>query len=298
MNLQSPFTNSQLRRALGYALSLIILFFLARVLAQTWNDFAATNFRFTFDGARVIVSLVLLVLARVFAVEAWRRIIIALGDALPFTFAMRVWFVSNLARYVPGNIWQVAAMMTMVNAKGVSKTNALLSQIIYTAIALSISGLLGIFFVVFQPQVLQGLVPISPSPLNNYLPALAASAFSALIVGLALPQMFRLIIRVAAKISRRDLTAPPTTFARGLVPPLYSSAMWLTNGVAFFLFVSAITDLSLAQLPALIAINAGAYWIGYLSFITPSGLGFREGALAFMLAVYFPTPIAVALSLL
>ena len=43
--------------------------------------------------------------------------------------------------------------------------------------------------------------------------------------------------------------------------------------------------------------NAGAYWIGYVSFVTPSGLGFRESALALMLATFFPTPVAVALSL-
>jgi uncharacterized membrane protein YbhN (UPF0104 family) len=43
--------------------------------------------------------------------------------------------------------------------------------------------------------------------------------------------------------------------------------------------------------------NAGAYWIGYVSFVTPSGLGFREGALAWMLAGFFPAPVAVALSL-
>ena len=43
--------------------------------------------------------------------------------------------------------------------------------------------------------------------------------------------------------------------------------------------------------------NAGAYWIGYVSLITPSGLGFREGALAWMLSSFFPAPVAVALSL-
>jgi hypothetical protein len=73
--------------------------------------------------------------------------------------------------------------------------------------------------------------------------------------------------------------------------------MWLTNGVAFFLFVAATTPLALERLPAFIAMNAGAYWIGYVSFITPSGMGFREGALALMLATYFPTPVAVALAL-
>jgi uncharacterized membrane protein YbhN (UPF0104 family) len=73
--------------------------------------------------------------------------------------------------------------------------------------------------------------------------------------------------------------------------------MWLTNGLAFYLFVSSTTEISPAQLPAFIAMNAGAYWIGYVSLITPSGLGFREGALAWMLSSFFPAPVAVALSL-
>jgi uncharacterized membrane protein YbhN (UPF0104 family) len=57
------------------------------------------------------------------------------------------------------------------------------------------------------------------------------------------------------------------------------------------------TEISLSQLPAFIAMNAAAYWIGYVSFLTPSGLGVREGMLALMLAVFFTPPVAVAFSL-
>jgi hypothetical protein len=184
----------------------------------------------------------------------------------------------------------------MVNARGVSKTNALLSQIIYTAIALSVSGLLGLFFFIVRPDILQGL-GINQLPLSNALPIFAALAFVASIAILASPQVSHLIVTVAAKLTRRDLTAPRTTFARGLVPPLFSTAMWLTNGIAFFLFAGSVTDLSLAHLPSFVFMNAGAYWIGYASFVTPSGLGFREGALALMLSLYFPAPVAIALSL-
>jgi glycosyltransferase involved in cell wall biosynthesis len=307
-NLQSPISilqsltpkgrfavsNLHLRRVVGYVLALAALYFLGRLLVQTWGQLAETDFRFEFDWPRLVVSLALLVVARAFAVEAWRRILISLGAPFGFAFGARVWFLSNLTRYIPGNIWQVATMMTLVEQRGVSKTNALLSQVIYAALALSIAGLLGVGFFLVRPAVLDGLVP---PEVSTYAPFLVAAALVALLVFFALAPVNRLIVQLTARLTRRPITAPTPTFARGLVPPLFSLAMWLTNGVAFYLFVSSVVDLPLTQLPAFIAMNAGAYWIGYVSFVTPSGLGFREGALAWMLASLLPTPVAIALSL-
>jgi hypothetical protein len=294
-NRQSKIENRKWRRVLGYVLALAVLFFLGRMLVQTWGDLAASGFTFEFDLPRLGVSLALLVVARAFAIEAWRRILISLGEYFEFGFGARVWFLSNLTRYVPGNIWQVATMMTMIEQRGVSKTNALLSQVIYTAIALSVAGLLGLMFVFARPNALNGIV--DPA-LAAYTPFAAAWAFIALVIFFALPPINRLIVALTARVTRRDIAAPAPTFARGLIPPLFSLLMWLTNGVAFYLFSSSIIPTPLALLPAFIAMNAGAYWIGYISFITPSGLGFREGALAWMLASFFPAPVAVTLSLL
>lgn len=281
-------------RAAGYILAFAVIIFLVRLLLQTWNDLAATGFQFQFDLPRLVVSLIMLVVARGFAVEAWRQILISLGEYFPFGFGARVWFLSNLTRYVPGNIWQVATMMVMVEQRGVSKTNALLSQVVYTALALAIAGLLGLLFVIIRPDALAGL--LDPS-IVGFAPIIAGIGFALLIVVFALPVTQRLIAAITARVMRREINAPPPTFARGLVPPIFSLLMWLTNGVAFYLFTSSITPTPLEQLPAFIAMNAGAYWIGYVSFITPSGLGFREGVLAWMLSNFFPAPFAIALSL-
>ncbi|HEX7589225.1 MAG TPA: lysylphosphatidylglycerol synthase domain-containing protein [Anaerolineae bacterium] len=286
--------SKKIRLIAGSLLAIAILFSLGNLLYRTWGDLAQSGFAFEFDLPRLALSLALLIIARGFAVEAWRRILIALGERFGFAFGARVWFMSNLTRYVPGNIWQVATMMVMVEAKGVSRTNALLSQVIYTAIALGNAGLLGLMFVVVRPEVLNGVLPVS---IAEYAPWIAAFAFIALIVFLALPQVNRLMIAITARLTHREIAAPAPTFARGLVPPLFSLAMWLTNGLAFYLFVDSITPTPLVQLPAYIAMNAAAYLIGYASFITPSGLGFREGALALMLASFLPAPLAVALSL-
>lgn len=285
------------RRIFGYALTVAIFFFLARTLYTSWSQVVESGFKFTFNAPLAGISLALLVIARGFAVEAWRRILIALGDYIGFTFAMRVWFLSNLARYVPGNIWQVAAMMAMVEEKGVGKTNALLSQIIYTFIALSLAGLFGLEFVFDRTEILSGILDVAQLPFAQSAPMIGALAFIALIIVFSAPQSYRLIVAVAARVTRRPLAAPDHTFGRGIVPPLFSSIMWLTNGIAFYLFVASITETQPTQLAAFIAINAGAYFIGYVSFITPSGLGFREAALAIMLGVFYPVPIAVAISL-
>ncbi|MEW5719116.1 MAG: lysylphosphatidylglycerol synthase domain-containing protein [Chloroflexota bacterium] len=283
----------KIKRVFGSLLAFAILFFLGKMLYQTWGDLVALDFRFEFELPRLVLSLALLVVARAFAVEAWRRILISLGEYFDFSFGARVWFLSNLTRYIPGNLWQVATMMMMVEQRGVSKTNALLSQVIYTALALAMAGLLGLLFVFVRPGILEGILDSALA----YAPLIAALVFFALIIFFALPPVQRLIVALTARLLRRAIAAPTPTFARGLVPPLCSLAKWLTEGLAFYLFVDSITPLLPVNLPAFVAMNAGAYWIGYVSFVTPSGLGFREGALAWMLASFFPMPVAVAFSL-
>lgn len=296
--IKALLANSKFRRTVGYIFAFVALVYLGNVLYRTWDEVAKSDFHFEFDLPRLAISLVLLVIARGFAVEAWRRILLGLGEYFSFGFGARVWFLSNLTRYVPGNIWQVATMMALVEQRGVSKTNALVSQIIYTALALAIAGTLGVMFLFVRPDALNGLMPgLISAEMAAYAPLIFSVFFVAVVIVFALPPANRLIVALSGRIMRRELRAPTPTFARGLIPPIFSLLMWLTNGIAFYLFAASIMELPLANLPAFIAMNAGAYVIGYASFITPSGLGFREGALAWMLSSFVPMPVAVALSL-
>lgn len=118
----------QWRRLVGWALALVILFFLIRTLWSSWDQVAASGFQFQFNWLPLGISLALLVIGRGFAVEAWRRILLTLGNTVTFRFAFYAWFISNLARFIPGNVWQLAAMMFLTERQGVSKMNVLLSR--------------------------------------------------------------------------------------------------------------------------------------------------------------------------
>lgn len=296
---------SALRRSLGWLLAIAILFFLGQLVVSSWDQVTRSGYVFRPNWPLVALSLGMLVAGRGFAVEAWRRIVLLLGDALSYRAAFRAWFISNLARYIPGNIWQVATMVVLVEREGVSKTNSILAQSIYALIALSIAGLLGLFLlplgelapyvagllvllvlVLAQPRVFEWMTAASQVLLQSVRAGLRQG-------GLAGLRRLNLLDSFRAALA---LPHSRHSFGHGLLPPLCSAVMWTTNGCAYYLFVRSLFDLPLDALPAFAAMNAAAYFIGYVSFITPSGLGFREGALALFLSTYFPAPLAVALA--
>ena len=51
----------------------------------------------------------------VFRALAWRRILIGFGHRLPIPAATRIWATSEMARYLPGVIWQVVGRAGLVS---------------------------------------------------------------------------------------------------------------------------------------------------------------------------------------
>jgi uncharacterized membrane protein YbhN (UPF0104 family) len=89
-------------------------------------------------------------------------------------------------------------------------------------------------------------------------------------------------------IRRRDLVA--------LLPGYV--AVWLIYGGSVYLLTASVYPVSLDALPTLTGMYALAWVLGFLSFITPSGLGVREGILSYMLSFVVPVPVAMLLALL
>jgi hypothetical protein len=64
---------------------------------------------------------------------------------------------------------------------------------------------------------------------------------------------------------------------------------WIIAGSAFFILLHSLwSDTPLALLPICIGIYAVAWDLGFVSFITPSGLGFREAAITAIFVLAFP----------
>lgn len=271
-----------LRRTVGYAVVLLAFFFLARVLYQNQAELSAQTFSFQLDLVSLGLALSFQVIGLSLSVETWRRLLAEMDGHIAFKDAFRIWFYSNLMRYIPGNIWQPATMAVLGEQLRIPKSKTILSQALFILLTLALAGVLSI-----------SLVPVAPD-LHAALTILCAVAT----LFFALPPVFRLVLRVIARVMRYESARVTPTFWRGLLPLIVASAMWVAYGLSFYFFVRGLGIAGEPTWLTSIALYAGAYLIGYVSLITPSGLGVREGVMAFLLSAYLPASTAVVVALL
>ena len=74
--------------------------------------------------------------------------------------------------------------------------------------------------------------------------------------------------------------------------------LWMCQGLAFSLFVRSFVPVRWAHTGVIVACYAFAWIVGFLSFLTPGGLGVRESLLALLLTSYMPTSQATLVALL
>src|SRR4029077_6564082 len=83
------------------------------------------------DWARFFVACLMLpVFLVLFRAMTWRRVLKGFGHALPFAAATRIWSTSELARYLPGAIWQVVGRVYLIRPYGVDAIICSTSQIL------------------------------------------------------------------------------------------------------------------------------------------------------------------------
>src|SRR5207244_4971965 len=77
-----------------------------------------------------------------FRALSWRRALKAFGYKLPCGAAARIWSASELARYLPGAIWQVVGRVYLCKPYGIPGSIASTSQILEICIFLFANVLL------------------------------------------------------------------------------------------------------------------------------------------------------------
>ncbi len=216
----------------------------------------------------------------VFLVRLWTESLAWWQQRLRPWPGLRMFVRSNLARYIPGAVWQFAGLAALAVEEGVSPVavtgGVLLQQLVLLATGIVLS-------MAFAPALLSSTGRTWPRW------AMVATALGGLVF---LVVLFR---RVAPLVSRRvALPKPPwTSFARYVAG---STLGWAGYGLAFWLLGRALLGdaapgLMLAA-PAFIA----SYVAGIIAVFAPGGIVVREAALVAALAGLIGTDRAFLLA--
>jgi len=279
------------RAILSGAIAALILFFLVRSLRRSWNE--AGVFDWGIDPGWLALSIVLLALYFFLAAWIWRLVLRALGEEIGLADACRIWYFSQMGKYVPGKVWFAVGRIVLCRQVGVG------------AAAASISTVLELLLVILAAAaVFLVSLPLWPSVDAKVL-TLAPIGAAAIIVVLH-PSVFSRILRWAAKVLRREPMSYPLRWRDlGIIVGAYAIT-WIVYGAGLECLLRAIRlgeavaapELALPGRILFFAGAAGVAWaIGFLSVITPSGLGVREATLGFFLNVHLAAPLPVLLAL-
>lgn len=256
-------------RRSGARLGLAILAFAAVVLAGRailiqWRVFVASGARLEPRWSLIALSSLVVLLAYAVLVETWRRTVRAWDAEIPWSDAARIWFISNLGRYLPGKVWQIGAMGVMAQERGVSMIAATGS-----ALVINLVNLLAGF----------GLVLVTGA---EFFEARAAAVTLAamLLVGIFLaPRVVPVAARLAGRVFRRAFDVPPLPDRAVWLAAVGCLLAWILYGIAFRIFVAGILGSAPGRTTSYIAAFTGSYLAGYIVLFAPGGIGVREGSL-------------------
>jgi hypothetical protein len=195
---------------------------------------------------------------------------------LAYRDAVGIWFLTNLARFIPGTIWQFAGLGVMASRKGISAVAAT-AAILLQQVVLLATGLL--LTIALAPELLGAWTAGVSHALLMLIAAAGAVAFV-----WGFPRAASGLRTLTARWFKRDLIwpAPPqgqfAAYVAGLVLP------WLAYGVAFWLFGRSLLGSEAPDLVLSIAAFTASYVAGIVAVFAPGGIVVREAAMVAALA--------------
>jgi hypothetical protein len=271
-------TRARAIKVAKYIAIAIVLAYVAIKFRKTWEESGGAALSFHVHWHTIALSWVIVLASYAVLIQTWRATLGAWGGTthVPFATAARIFFVSSLARNVPGKVWQIGAMAVLSKEANVPPTAAtgaaLLSTLVNIASGMLLSGILGWSTL---------------SAMTNGGPVLAIGL---IVVGagsiLLAPAIVPVVARLAERITRRTFTIS-TLPRRAVVYAFVGNVIaWVLYGVAFRSFIAGVGQPTPDGIMAYVVVWALSYVVGYLFFFQPAGLGVREGMLTTALVAF------------
>lgn len=272
---------SLLKFAIGWPLSFLALFFVGKILydqlpsvtpnLQTINPYLITFGIFSFLVFYFLRSYL------------WYRIIKAFGHSITFKDSSYMWSISELKRYIPGNIWSFLGRAVLFTDKGVTKKE-IGRGLVYEA------ELFVIGCVLVSVLSLPFLLPNYSDQLYHIAIVVVGLGILLYVANKRLPRSFFTRNEKISKITH--FIFPPFSIRENFILVSLSTVAIFFFGLGNYLIMSAAFGTDPQLMWQLIGVFALSFVAGYLSIITPAGIGVREGIVIYALTKIVPSGLA------
>ncbi len=250
-------------------------FFIFINFKEHWHDITSVRFS-TRVWLYLSLSLSLTCIAHVWSGCVWQFILKIFRQSLPLTLILKIYLISNLYKYLPGNIGHLYARIKAVSVHNVPLESAglsvLLEPLLMAGGALSI-GILSDRF---------------GSPKS---PTLTLVAFFVLLSGLLCfhPYLLNSSLKILRRLQKKDSQAEFTVSDYPILPLLGEIIFLLLRGAGFITIWIAFQGRDGLQVLPLLSAFSFAWLLGLIVPGAPGGMGvFEATAIALLDGQNFP----------
>jgi hypothetical protein len=232
----------------------------------------------------IVASLGLGLVGTAFLYPTWRAVLDGLGVHLPFRSGARVFFVSQLGKYVPGSIWPVVMQMEAGHARGANRRTMLAGNLITITTSCAV-GLL---------VACATLPSYDTGALRRYWWVLLALP---ILIALLHPRAITGLIDRASGLFGRPPLGEQLPPSAALQASAWSLVSWLGFGAQLGVLCAAAEPSNLSTWVLCTGAMALAVSAGVLFIPAPAGAGVRDVILLLVLRTVMPTGTALTIVL-
>ncbi len=247
-----------------------VLIFLLKTLLDHWREVASLRLSAA-SVASLAIAIGMTLLAHIFAGVVWAWILKDLNHRVPAVWSIRTYLKTNIAKYLPGNVWHFYGRVAAAKKLGIPVGAATLSVLLEPLLMVAAACILA---VVGAPQYTIFGLPI----------ALLQGLVCVTIVGVVHPHVLNLLLKPLGKLKQ---TSPPQ-IRRYPLRALFGELGFLAiRSLGFVFTVLAVRPIEFSDLPMIVSAFALAWLIGFILPGLPGGVGVFEAIMIALLSQQF-----------
>lgn len=288
-----PRLTTALRWLIQITLAVVVVIFVAQYLGDQWEQ--VRDDPPEVDWGILLVAQIGLTIGFSTLPLGSQVILRALDTKLSSVTIWRVFFLSNIAKYLPGSVWALPSRAFLYQRAGVSTGRSVVAVFWEVLLMIFGAGTLSIFAYRLVDDTIPSalfilLVIIFTLGMIIGLTMLYSPRFQSLLARLPLPKVVnRLMENRALWLSPRQLVQATLSYWLA----------WILIGASFAGMVYAVNpDFEARLWLELPALYAGAWLVGFLVIIAPGGIGVRDALLTIGLSVFLNDPLPAVIAVI
>ena len=126
----------RLLTALQVAFAVAVVWYAGRRLVERWSEFEQADIAVHPRWEWILPASIIVLGAYFLLVHVWVAHLRVWNVRLRYPVAARMWFISNLGRYVPGKVWGLGTLAVMAQRRDISPTAIVGSSVLVMLIGI------------------------------------------------------------------------------------------------------------------------------------------------------------------